>query len=132
MPWKLIHLEAEGVVETVYEGALTFSELEEAIRANAAARAEHGIRWFLADCRGLSAGGSLTDVYRLPALFERLGLGRDWKEAILLPAMPAAEDEMRFYETVTLNQGYQVRIFASREEALAWLVASREAAPEGE
>ena len=132
MPWRLIHLESEEVVETVYSGAVTAEELLAAIRANVAAGQARGVKRFLSDCRPMDAGGSLTDVYELPAVYESLGAGRDWKEAILLPVRPAAEDELRFYETVSLNKGFRVRIFDSRVAALAWLAEEGDAAPAGE
>jgi hypothetical protein len=123
MPWNVVHLEREGVVETVYSGAITTADLRDAIMATVAMAKERGSRRFLSDCSQLEEGGSLTDIYELPGLYERLGIGRNWKEGIVLPVIPQAEDQLKFYETVTQNQGFQVRIFPSREEALSWLTA---------
>ena len=121
MTWKMVHLEAEAVLETVYSGSIDAPQLRKAILENAAAAKERGVGRFLSDCRLLEEGASLTDVYDLPAIYESLGVGRDWWEAIVLPVMPTAEEQLKFYETVTRNRGFQVRIFGSREEALAWL-----------
>ena len=45
------------------------------------------------------------------------------REAVLLPLDPAAEEEFQFFETVCRNRGLDVRVFAERDEALAWLTS---------
>jgi hypothetical protein len=121
MGWTVTYLEHEMTVETAYSGAMTLEELREAIVATVAAGKVRGAKRFLSDCTRLDAPGNLVDIYDLPAVYEALGAGTDWWEAVVLPQMPDVENGMRFYETVTRNRGLQVRVFPSREDAFRWL-----------
>jgi hypothetical protein len=109
-------------IEILYSGNVSNDELIDAVLKAKVLSEENGTNVFLADCSNMSGGHSIIDLYNLILLYEQLGLSRTLREAILLPAMPDTIENVRFYETASLNRGYTVRLFENREEALGWLL----------
>lgn len=125
MAYQIRFLEMEQIVETVYHGMLDLNELIEAATASLNEAEKHRATRFLGDCTALDASGSLFDVYDLVRFYETLSVtySRSLKEAILLPQIPQAAENLSFYELVTRNRGFDVRIFSERQAALDWLLA---------
>ncbi len=123
MPYQVCFNEKDQIVETVYQGLLTSDELMEAAMASLKVAEQHQTTRFLGDCTTLDPGGSLFDIYDLVQFYENIPFARFSKEAILLPQIPQAVEDMQFYELVSQNRGFEVRIFADRQVALDWLLA---------
>ncbi len=125
MPYQIRFLETEQIVETVYHGILDLNELIEAATASLNEAEKHQATRFLGDCTALNSGGSLFDVYDLVRFYDTLSVpyAHFLKEAILLPQIPQAAENLSFYELVTRNRGLDVRIFSERQAALDWLLA---------
>ena len=64
-----------------------------------------------------------SNIWALADFLAKLPAGTFEREALLLPAAVAAVEDIRFYETTCRDRGLDVRVFADRDEALAWLVA---------
>ncbi|MFI5398451.1 MAG: hypothetical protein ACHQ9S_23200 [Candidatus Binatia bacterium] len=122
MPWTATFIAEFGIVETTHAGRLTPEELREAVAATLGLASERKTHRYLGDCTGLEHGASVSDTYALTRFYETLPIDRLSKEAILLPASQDAETDMRFYETLTRNRGFDVRVFRTRQEAISWLV----------
>ncbi|MBK9964059.1 MAG: hypothetical protein IPP07_03805 [Holophagales bacterium] len=123
MPWTLSYDEEYAVVETVYTDPLSPEDLRDVIRANLVLATEKGATRFLGDCTRLSRESSAQSIYALGDFIATLEVPPGLKEAILLPVAPEAERDLRFYETVALNRGFQVRVFDDRAGALLWLTS---------
>lgn len=123
MPWTLSYHEEYAVVETVYTDPLPPEELRDVIRANLVLAKEKGAVRFLGDCTRLSHESSALSIYALGDFIATLEVPPGLMEAIILPVAPAAERDLRFYETVALNRGLQVRVFDDRASALLWLTS---------
>ncbi len=122
MPWRVdIPLEA-SLVETTYSGVLTPPELSDAVRETLRVAETSGLKRFLADCTSLEGGHSILDLYALVDSIAKDATGID-KEAVLLPSLPAAAEDVRFWETACFNRGLNVRVFVDRESAREWLLS---------
>lgn len=122
MPWHAsLHPELP-IIETVYSGNLTPSELSDAIDENIRLVRLHGQTALLSDCTGLTHGHSLVDLYYAVDAVLASGMAPLLKEALLLPDLPAPADKVKFWETACLNRGLRVRIFVERQRALEWLI----------
>jgi hypothetical protein len=105
--------------EAVYFGTLTAADLEAAAREIMALMQGSNTMLLLADCTGVVGGHSVFDLYALA----------DWlrtyaprvREAVVLPTLDLAAENVRFWETTCRNRGLAVRIFNDRERALEWL-----------
>ena len=121
MAWKTRMLDDPEAVETVYSGSVSPDELLAAGRATLALGTKHACRFVLADCRELTGGHSIVDLYALASELSEATAPSRLVEAVLLPDSPLAEDHVRFWETLGVNRGLNVRLFRDREEALRWL-----------
>jgi hypothetical protein len=122
MPWQTTLAENRTLIEITYSGVITPQDLQDALQAaiKLCNESEAAPR-ILADCRGMTGGHSVVDLYYLIALYEKEKVPHTMKEAILLPALPATLEDVKFYETASLNKGYNVRLFETHDDALAWL-----------
>lgn len=122
MTWDIRLLDDHLVVELVYAGALSEAELTESVHAAKEMGATMPKVLVLSDCRQLAAGHSVVDLYFLADTVSAGVAGHRFKEAVLLPALPEAGENVHFWETTCFNRGMEVRVFADRQLALDWLV----------
>lgn len=121
MPWSLEYLPTENIVETIFEGDLKSQEVRDAVIASVEMAKQNNAYRFLADCTTMQGSGDAFDIYQLGELIQSIVPGRDVREAVLLPVGTPAVADLEFYETVTANRGFNVRLFAERGLALKWL-----------
>jgi len=118
-----IHKE-EKILEVIYSGAVKPMELIKNVKANIELAIKSGISRFLTDTRELDNSTTPIDAYELVKMYQKLGIGEGWKEAILLPELPDSAALMVFYETVSQNRGFDVKVFTNRDDAVAWLTSN--------
>lgn len=112
-----------GILEAVYSGDVSASELVDSIRMTESIATRLGLRLWLADCSALTGGHSIFDLYG--AVEEVATYERDHsiKEAVITRARDVDPDRVHFWEVVCRNRGLQVRSFVDRQAAVAWLLA---------
>jgi hypothetical protein len=123
MPWTVNFLEDRKVVETKFTGDLEPIEVRDAVVASLDIATKNDTYLYLADCTRLKESGSLLDIYELGKFIETLAPDRKIKEAVIIPKTNRAVGDLKFYETLTVNRGFNVRLFEEREEGLQWLVS---------
>jgi len=125
MSFTVIHEEA-GVVHAVYEGDMDMPGLLAMIQTTADLIKEHGCRLVLSDYRQAVLKVSIADLYELPKLI--LKRGREMgisayrlKRALIVPSR--VYKTFLFFETVSINNMQNVRIFTEEAQAREWLLA---------
>ena len=73
----------------------------------------------LNDLRGANLNLSTSDIYTIPKLLAQAGLGFTVRRAVVFNTKP---DDFAFFETVSVNQAQQVRVFINFNEAIQWLM----------
>jgi hypothetical protein len=121
MPIRCSVLEAEGVVELAYSGAVSPEELQAMLLAAIETGRRTSILRFLADLTGMSGGHSAGDLFAVVHAMEQLGVPRAMREAIVPRPGSIPDADARFFEDACRNRGFDVRIFPDRPSALAWL-----------
>jgi len=84
---------------------------------------KHKCPRLLNDLREAVISKSLLDIYSMPRVVEQAGMQKSFRRAIVVN--PPVND-YRFLETVSVNEGQEVRVFSDPEEALRWLVAEND------
>lgn len=123
MPWQVSVHSDPVVIETRYAGAISPSDLQNAVRETLALAKTHASQRFLSDCGDLIGGHSVFDLYFLADALQQSGLPHPVREAVLLPGLPEPEANVRFWETTARNRGIDARLFVDRASALAWLLS---------
>lgn len=121
MPWSTRLVGEIPIVETIYAGELSKTDLLAAVRATLRVAEEQGTRYFLADCRGLSGGHSVFDLYAVGEEVVEQKPHLTLVEAVLLPVLPGPAEMVSFWETLGVNRGLRIDLFVDRHEAIAWL-----------
>ncbi|MFN8384617.1 MAG: hypothetical protein U0V02_21970 [Anaerolineales bacterium] len=124
MPWKIIVHVDLPIIETCYLGKLTKADLFAAAHETLSLGQEHGRTLFLGDCSELSGSPSIFDLYNLAREISLNPYSRSLKEAILMPKIPAFVESVNFWETISQNRGFRVRVFRDRQVALNWLLGN--------
>ena len=86
-----------------------------------ATAAKLGITDYLVDFRGMTPDLSVTTIYELPRILEKLGDTRESRTAMVVSPESEKKEDFSFFETVSLNQGFQVKLFTDLQEATQWL-----------
>lgn len=124
MPWSIVIHSDLQVIETRYSGALSPSELSDAVSATLQAVRDHGTGLLLGDCTTLAGGHSVIDLFDAVRVLLSSGIAFTLKEAVLYPPGPVPPDNVQFWETACVNRGVYVRAFQDRQTAINWLLGS--------
>lgn len=124
VPWQVQYHARLAVVETEFRDDLSPTDLVAAVHGAVAVARNHGTHLFLADCTCLTGVYSVFDLFALAESLHEFGLPRGSREALIMPSAPGAAFDAEFWETVCRNRGFDVRRFAAREQALAWLAST--------
>lgn len=110
---------ADGVLSITVRGlwtpAVAAASLVEASRT---AR-RHAARCVLLDLHQADIRATVADVYESTKALSKAFHPATWHAVVTPPTDPG--DLGRFHETVAVNRGLQLRLFARRNEAEAWL-----------
>ena len=103
-------------------GELTSEAMADYTRQSIRLANEHGASRALVDCSGLEdISATMADIYKLPDAYIELGLSRKTRIALVVRKDNSRADLYSFYDDVTHNRGFSVRLFDSLDEAWAWL-----------
>lgn len=111
-----------GVVRATVHGRNGRDEIRRLIAECMQAGSTHGAARFLVDCLGTTVQLATAEIYRLPEAAQAAGMNRHCHVAIVAGSSVQRVD-FEFYETRAHNLGYDHRLFAQVDEALAWLVS---------
>lgn len=122
MAWSSKFKSELGIVETVYRGPTTRTDIRKGTTAAISAAKQAGTTRYLVDVADMDLAATMMDLYDLPASqYESDQLDRRSRIAILSPKDERAREATRFYEVACVNRGWSVKVFADREEAMGWL-----------
>lgn len=110
-----------GIVFSEFEGVVLPDEVMAKVRRCLAVAAEHDATRFVTDCTRAELRLSGFDVIRAAeALESRVDTDR-FNLALVLPDDEIQQQILFFFETVFMNRGGTVEIFATRSDAIHWL-----------
>ena len=125
MAYQIRFLEEYEIIETVYEGKVKVLDVIAVIRENLKLSKQKQMHLFLVDC--LMLIDEMEFVFEnhkvgtfMAKLFDQIP--HNMRDAIILPESEIGKANLRFFETVARNRGLNVRVFETRDEALAWLL----------
>ena len=121
MEWKIEKNDEHKYIEVITSGIAGKDDSLDMAKAISHAMRTHRITKGLIDHRNLvSVTGDTIDIYNRPKFFRIIGLILRIKIAEIIK--PEHFEHFKFFETVCINQGYQISIFQDKEKALSWLL----------
>lgn len=113
-----------AMLEVVLVGAISLDEAHQVRLRAAELCRERCYTRLLVDTRGTTGvgGGSTLDLFDLGSSeMEQIGLPRETRIALVLPASQSASMDWGFLATVEQNRGWLVQPFANVLDAREWL-----------
>lgn len=123
MPWECIVPPDVPYVETIVSGMITGEDLKASFFQNIAQAKASGRELLLADCRNIEGGHDIANIILLVELRRMEVDFRFRKEAVIIPTAEKMKNNTSFWETSSVNRGFNVRNFADRQSAIDWLLS---------
>ena len=114
-------VEAEGYLHVVGEGPVFTEDVADNVDEGVRLIIDLALPGALVDFSLAVLEMSIVDIFRLPDWFEARNLPRGTRIAVVLPADPPNMYKYTFFDDVTTNRGYQVRLFWETTSAQGWL-----------
>ena len=124
MSWTSVYNSDNDFIEVAYEGVLAAVDLKEEGEQSMALAIEHKTSRFLVDLKKFKKSLSVLDIYESPVRYDGKLKGPIYL-AVVEPLSLLAREDSKFYETVCVNRGWDVRTFVERKLAIDWLAANR-------
>jgi hypothetical protein len=121
MPWKINIIDVPEYIELQYSGIVTQNDLIEAFLHIVEIVKEKKYNKVVTDCSAMIKNPSIAELYGQIDMYEKSGIDRSIKEAIIIPNVNEFEENARFYETACFNRGFNVKLCNNLNEALSWL-----------
>jgi hypothetical protein len=99
-------------------GELTLESIKEYVNDITKLANAHNCKRLINDLREANIKLSMADFFNAPRIASDKVFDRTWKRAIIVKKKT---DKLSFFETTSLNQGFQVKVFLTIEDALKWL-----------
>ncbi len=125
MPWSVRLDPTHGLIETIYSGKLTREMCDEAGVEARKLVPDPGPQLFLSDFTEAKVNVSTVGIYDAPGVWERAGVSKAHSLALIVNADERTWTNARFYEDTCRNRGWNVRVFTTRPDAIAWLLTQR-------
>jgi len=124
MSFKVTYNEA-GFTHAVYEGELTISEALKMLDEVAIVLSLYNCRRLISDYTNARLALSFMDIHKMPVLLKQQTEEKGFsifivKRAIIAPSQ--LNQDFHFFETVSVNNSHNVKIFFNLEEARNWLL----------
>ena len=121
MVWRVEFNAEWGCIHSVYSGAFTKQDADEATAAALSLAPGDGPHLFLTDLLDADSKLSTVDIYSTPREWEIAGVSRAHRLALVVPEGGRMWNDAQFYETTCCNRGWQVKVFSCKQRAIDWL-----------
>ncbi len=121
MSYTIEYLEKDGIILITNIGEFTHKDFMK--QASEALEVSHrkNCKKLLVDCTSMILSSNLMNIYNTSDYYEEINAPRENKIALVVTPGSAIEKDMRFYETVCINTGWQAKMFGDEESAMQWL-----------
>ena len=125
MAWSLEYSDSDRILTVKCEGPFTAQYLGPMTQAAVdKLREEHSLRVLL-DFSAAVAQVTITEMFKLPETYTEMRAPRLAHLAMVIPANRYRMDVYQFYEDLSVNRGYFVKLFKSTAAARAWLLQAK-------
>jgi len=101
-----------------FTGELTLENVKEYVKEITNMAIIHDCKRLINDLRNANIKLTMADFFNAPRVASDKIFDRSWKRAIVVKEKT---DKLSFFETTSLNQGFQVKVFLTFEDAMKWL-----------
>ena len=122
MPFSARYSPELNAVETVFSGIVNEVDIEVELRERHLISQKFETSYYLVNFTDAEIRLSITYVYNLPELCDRIAQQRPSRIA-LINSNPHNQDLVDFYQLVSQNRGWNIETFSTTQDAERWLLA---------
>ena len=123
MKWEIKYNKKDGIVAVKTSGLITWDENKLMAQEVLAAAKYHTTKKVFVDHRLSKPDLSILEIDELPSLLKQIGVGPEYKVAILFDPASPQSDNFTFFQNVSTISSLQFRVFSESAEAIEWLKA---------
>lgn len=125
MSWTIEHQKDKNILAVTVEGTVTTEDVHAQVREGIELILRESIPGALIDYSHAILEMPVTDIFKMPDMFDALGLPRTTKMAVTLPSDSRNMHKYTFFDDVATNRGYSVQLFWEPSQAMRWLLKGR-------
>ena len=126
MPYTVRHDRVLDIIEVIYISTMSKEDLLGATKEALALHRQTGTLRFLSDVSGAVSKASFLDLLQLAETqYDIEQLDRRCSHAIIPSQGKTGKNASQFFETASLNRGWNTKVFSDRKSAIDWLLKSK-------
>jgi len=122
MRYEIKHISELNYVEVISIGEFTIDDYQVTIDEAAKFGRAKNTMLFLVNNVQMVNAASVSDIYKVPKFYKKSVPEKELKIAALF-SESSNNESISFYENICVNQGFNVKTFINREEAISWLLS---------
>jgi hypothetical protein len=122
MKHELEYLADKDIVLLKTSGSYKFEKEFETIKKALAKLTEHNCKRLLVDHRAANVNSGFINIYERPNVYDDIGINKFISAACVYSEL---NSDLRFYEDVCQNRGWNVRVFDDYAAAIEWLLKQK-------
>lgn len=120
--WKVEYNDELKIIQTTMSGEFSDADILECASERIALGKEKGVTKFIIDAIDMQLSGSTLAIYDVPAyIYPRNRMPRITRIAVLSSDSSSSKPIVQFFENVSINRGWNAKIFNDHESAIEWL-----------
>ncbi len=131
MKWEIGYNKAEGILDVTTTGLITWDENRLMTEEVLTAAKQHDTQKVLVDHRKLQSNLTVLQIDDLPQMFRDVGVGSEYRVAILFDPDSPKSSNFKFFENVSIISSLQFKVFSKSDEAVKWLKVEEKKAKTG-
>ena len=121
MAWDVTMNNETGFIEEVFSGTVTIQDISDAMaKILTFAQIDTPLK-FKVNVVDANIDISVIELFKLPGTWDDLGFGRGNSMCVITGGSSEQTEALLFLETVSINRGWNVKVFTSEKEAIQWL-----------
>lgn len=121
MSWRIEQSEAGEFLRVTASGPVSTDDVHAQVKQGVEIIVREGLPGALVDYSGAVLEMPVVEIFKVPDMFDALGLPHRTRIAIVLPPDPVNMHKYTFFDDTATNRGFQVKLCWERTAALDWL-----------
>lgn len=119
LSWKIKHNSITGITQITTNGEFDVQLINKMMKAIIASVDKNKSNGLIIDHSNAIINISIVETFERPKHFDNMGIPRNAKIALIIT--DDQREAFKFFETVLVNRGFQIKAFHKIDEAENWL-----------
>ncbi|MGE5624845.1 MAG: hypothetical protein ACM3ZT_04780 [Bacillota bacterium] len=120
MSWNIEHSKSENLLRVTATGPVSTEDVHAQAMQSIDIIKREQLPGAVIDYSKAILEMPVVEIFKMPDMFDDLGLPRQTRMAVLLPSDPVNMHKYTFFDDTATNRGYLVKLFWEQSHALNW------------